>query len=73
MAVTPSATLVATRTPPPAMKVSWRCRYRQYGKTQLSDLTHLLSTTAAMTRCDQLRDGTEALVGDLAMVMGVDG
>lgn len=47
---------------------------RKYGEAQLPDLAHLLSAT---TLDDQsvglLRDGTEALVGVLAMVTGMGG
>lgn len=47
---------------------------RKYGEVQLPDLAHLLSAT--VVDCDSiglLRDGTEALVGVLAMVTGAGG
>jgi hypothetical protein len=47
---------------------------RKYGELPIPDLTHLLSAT---THDDEslglLRDGTEALVGVMAMVTGVGG
>lgn len=47
---------------------------RKYGEAQLPDLAHLLSATAVDDdSVSLLRDGTEALVGVLAMVTGVDG
>ncbi len=47
---------------------------RKYGEMQLPDLTHLLSSTAVNEdSIGLLRDGTEALVGVLAMVTGVGG
>lgn len=47
---------------------------RKYGETQLPDLAHLLSaTTVDEDSVGLLRDGTEALVGVLAMVTGVGG
>jgi hypothetical protein len=47
---------------------------RKYGEAQLPDLAHLLSATSIDDDgvC-LLRDGTEALVGALGMVMGVGG
>lgn len=45
---------------------------RKYGDLQLPDLTHLLSATQVNDgNIGLLRDGTEALVGVLAMVSGV--
>lgn len=42
---------------------------RKYGEMQLPDLTHLLTATSLDDdRVGLLRDGTEALVGVLAMV-----
>jgi hypothetical protein len=47
---------------------------RKYGELQLPDLTHLLSVTHVNDgNIGLLRDGTEALVGVLAMVSGVGG
>jgi hypothetical protein len=47
---------------------------RKYGEAQLPDLAHLLSaTTVDEDSVGLLRDGTEALVGVLAMVTGVGG
>lgn len=47
---------------------------RKYGEAQLPDLAHLLSAaTADEDSVSLLRDGTEALVGVLAMVTGVGG
>jgi hypothetical protein len=47
---------------------------RKYGEAQLPDLTHLLSATRLdADSLGLLRDGTEALVGVLAMVTGVAG
>lgn len=47
---------------------------RKYGEAQLPDLAHLLSaTTVDDESVGLLRDGTEALVGVLAMVTGVGG
>jgi hypothetical protein len=47
---------------------------RKYGEMQLPDLAHLLSTTSPDDEnVGLLRDGTEALVGVLAMVTGVGG
>ncbi len=47
---------------------------RKYGEDQLPDLAHLLSaTTLDDDSVALLRDGTEALVGVLAMVTGVGG
>lgn len=47
---------------------------RKYGEMQLPDLAHLLSTTTVDNdNVGLLRDGTEALVGVLAMVTGVGG
>ncbi len=47
---------------------------RKYGEEPLPDLTHLLSaTTLDDGSLGVLRDGTEALVGVLAMVTGVGG
>jgi len=47
---------------------------RKYGDLQLPDLTHLLSATQVNDgNIGLLRDGTEALVGVLAIVSGVDG
>ena len=44
---------------------------RKYGEMQLPDLAHLLSaTTVDNDSVGLLRDGTEALVGVLAMVTG---
>lgn len=44
---------------------------RKYGELQLPDLAHLLSaTTIDDGNVSLLRDGTEALVGVLAMVTG---
>lgn len=44
---------------------------RKYGEVQLPDLAHLLSATAVDDdSIGLLRDGTEALVGVLAMVTG---
>lgn len=44
---------------------------RKYGELQLPDLAHLLSATAVDDgNVGLLRDGTEALVGVLAMVTG---
>ena len=44
---------------------------RKYGEMQLPDLAHLLSaTTVDNDSVGLLRDGTEALVGVLAMVSG---
>jgi hypothetical protein len=44
---------------------------RKYGELQLPDLAHLLSaTTVDDGSVSLLRDGTEALVGVLAMVTG---
>ena len=44
---------------------------RKYGELQLPDLTHLLSATSLdKESIGLLRDGTEALVGVLAMVTG---
>jgi hypothetical protein len=45
---------------------------RKYGELQLPDLAHLLSATHVDGgNIGLLRDGTEALVGVLAMVSGV--
>ena len=45
---------------------------RKHGEMQLPDLAHLLSaTTVDNDSVGLLRDGTEALVGVLAMVTGV--
>lgn len=45
---------------------------RKYGELQLPDLAHLLSATHVDDgNIGLLRDGTEALVGVLAMVSGV--
>jgi hypothetical protein len=42
---------------------------RKYGELQLPDLAHLLSATSVDEKSvDLLRDGTEALIGVLAMV-----
>ena len=47
---------------------------RKYGEAQLPDLAHLLSATSLDDdSVGLLRDGTEALVGVLAMVTGVGG
>ncbi|MFA6309943.1 MAG: hypothetical protein WCV99_00615 [Sterolibacterium sp.] len=47
---------------------------RKYGEHQLPDLAHLLSaTTLDDDSVGLLRDGTEALVGVLAMVTGNSG
>ena len=47
---------------------------RKYGEEQLPDIAHLLSaTTLEDDSVGLLRDGTEALVGVLAMVSGVGG
>lgn len=47
---------------------------RKYGEVPLPDLAHLLSvTTVDGDSVGLLRDGTEALVGVLAMVTGVGG
>ena len=47
---------------------------RKYGDLQLPDLAHLLSATHVDDQSiGLLRDGTEALVGVLAMVVGLDG
>ena len=47
---------------------------RKYGELQLPDLQHLLSATNAdHESIGLLRDGTEALVGVLAMVTGAGG
>lgn len=47
---------------------------RKYGEAQLPDLAHLLSaTTVDDESVGLLRDGTEALVGVLAMVTGAGG
>jgi len=47
---------------------------RNYGEMQLPDLAHLLSaTTVDEDSVGLLRDGTEALVGVLAMVTGSGG
>jgi hypothetical protein len=47
---------------------------RKYGEMQLPDLHHLLSATHVdEDSIGLLRDGTEALVGVLAMVTGVGG
>lgn len=47
---------------------------RKYGEVQLPDLAHLLSATAVDgDSIGLLRDGTEALVGVLAMVTGAGG
>lgn len=47
---------------------------RKYGELQLPDLHHLLSATGVeASNVDLLRDGTEALVGILAMVTGAEG
>ncbi len=47
---------------------------RKYGEMQLPDLKHLLSATHADDESiGLLRDGTEALVGVLAIVTGVGG
>jgi hypothetical protein len=47
---------------------------RKYGEAQLPDLAHLLSATAVDDdSVGLLRDGTEALVGVLAMVTGAGG
>lgn len=47
---------------------------RKYGETQLPDFGRLVSaTTLDNDSVGLLRDGTEALVGVLAMVSGVDG
>jgi hypothetical protein len=47
---------------------------RKYGELPIPDLAHLLtSTTDDDGSVGLLRDGTEALVGVLAMVMGVGG
>lgn len=47
---------------------------RKYGEMQLPDLAHLLSaTTIDEDSVGLLRDGTEALVGVLAMVTGAGG
>lgn len=47
---------------------------RKYGEHQLPDLTHLLSATHVdESNIGLLRDGTEALVGVLAIVSGVGG
>jgi len=44
---------------------------RKYGEMQLPDLAHLLSATSVDNdSVGLLRDGTEALVGVLAMVSG---
>ncbi|MCG3142473.1 MAG: hypothetical protein HDKAJFGB_03941 [Anaerolineae bacterium] len=44
---------------------------RKYGEMQLPDLTHLLTATSLDDDgVGLLRDGTEALVGVLAMVTG---
>jgi hypothetical protein len=46
---------------------------RKYGELQLPDLAHLLSaTTVDDENIGLLRDGTEALVGVLAMVTELD-
>lgn len=45
---------------------------RKYGELQLPDLAHLLSATHVDdTNIGLLRDGSEALVGVLAMVAGL--
>ncbi|MDX9944658.1 MAG: hypothetical protein RBS35_07685 [Azonexus sp.] len=47
---------------------------RKYGELQLPDLQHLLSVTHVDDdNIGLLRDGTEALVGVLAIVTGVGG
>lgn len=47
---------------------------RKYGEVQLPHLAHLLSATAVDgDSIGLLRDGTEALVGVLAMVTGAGG
>lgn len=47
---------------------------RKYGEEQLPDVAHLLSATTLEDDSVGLRrDGTEALVGVLAMVTGVGG
>lgn len=47
---------------------------RKYGEEQLPDVAHLLSaTTLEDESVGLLRDGTEALVGVLAMVTGAGG
>lgn len=47
---------------------------RKYGELQLPDLQHLLMATRADDESiGLLRDGTEALVGVLAMVTGAGG
>jgi len=47
---------------------------QKYGEEQLPDLAHLLSaTTLDDDSVGLLRDGTEALVGVLAMVTGAGG
>lgn len=47
---------------------------RKYGEAQLPDLAHLLSATSLDgDSVGLLRNGTEALVGVLAMVTGVGG
>ena len=47
---------------------------RKYGEAQLPDLAHLLTTTTVDDESvGLLRDGTEALVGVLAMVTGSGG
>lgn len=47
---------------------------RKHGEEQLPDLAHLLSaTTLDHGSVGLLRDGTEALVGVLAMVTGIGG
>lgn len=47
---------------------------RKYGELQLPDLHHLLSATSVeANNVGLLRDGTEALVGVLAMVTGAEG
>ena len=46
---------------------------RKYGELQLPNLAHLLSATAVDDESvGLLRDGTEALVGVLAMVTGAE-
>jgi hypothetical protein len=47
---------------------------RKYGELQLPDLGHLLSATHVDDQnIGLLRDGTEALVGVLAIVTGLEG
>lgn len=46
---------------------------RKYGELPIPDMTHLMANMADEGSIALLRDGTEALVGILAMVTGVGG